>query len=465
MIKRYIKLLTGLIIVALIAVGAYIGVSVSKNNQHKKAIEEEAKKQIFSFQQADISAMVIHNSSGDYRLEDSSEGWIVTEGDSFPVSTDKIIAIADSMYKLTASRILTEELPEDLSGYGLEDPMRLCIMLRDGTECSVDIGTQIPGETDYYVRVTGKDTIYILDESTVSDLSVQVEDLKDKYLFDAPNTDSITALKYTENGSIVYDLRKDDSGWSLFTPFPQGKVNNAGVVDITSQIIRAQCITFIDEEMNDLSKFGFDNPKYQLEIKSENMEANIIFGNYYDENQQYIYAYNKNRDQIYIFEAATLGFIGTRPEEIVVRELHNEFFGNIDSFDVNVFGKEIKINYNYSASGEGETYYAVNDEKVDDTNDEILEVFNNMINSITGLSFDTICENVKTSELQAEPAATIVYHLKEGDDYKLEFIQKNDEENMYYIVENGKYTNTLLRKSALESGVLMYYNDLMNIIG
>ena len=44
MIKRYMKLLIGLVAVAVIAIGAYIGVVVYKNNQTKKAYEEEQKK-------------------------------------------------------------------------------------------------------------------------------------------------------------------------------------------------------------------------------------------------------------------------------------------------------------------------------------------------------------------------------------------------------------------------------------
>ena len=38
MIKRYMKLLIGLVAVAVIAIGAYIGVVVYKNNQTKKKI-------------------------------------------------------------------------------------------------------------------------------------------------------------------------------------------------------------------------------------------------------------------------------------------------------------------------------------------------------------------------------------------------------------------------------------------
>lgn len=464
MIKRYIKLLIGLVIVAVIAVGAYVWVTVNKNNEIKKAYEEETKKSIFVFDPMNIKTMRVHNSSGDFVFSLTEDGWIISEGEQFPVNPNKFVTMSEAMSNLTASRILTEELPDDLNGYGLEDPLTVCMVLKDGTEYSLDIGGMIPGGTDYYTRVTGQNTIYVLPEDDVLKLKAEVDDLKDNYLFDASSTDSITSLKYMKNGTIVYDLRKENGDWKLFTPFPQGAVNGANVANITSQIIRAQCTTFINEEMNDLSKFGFDNPQYQLEITTDDKEADVIFGNYYDDNHKYIYAYNRTVNQIYIFETAVLGFVDTQIEDVLNKQIHSEFFGNIKSFDINIFGEEIKIDYQYSASGEGDTYYAVNGKKVDAANEDILAVFNNLINSITGMNFEKICENVNHSEISKEPDASITYHLKEGEDYRLEFIKKDDTDNMYYIIENGKYNGTLLRKASLESGVLKYYEEILDLI-
>ena len=62
MIKRYMKLLIGLIIAAVIATGAYFGVLVKKNNDAKKAYEEIQKLKIFDFDPMDITSMSVKNS-------------------------------------------------------------------------------------------------------------------------------------------------------------------------------------------------------------------------------------------------------------------------------------------------------------------------------------------------------------------------------------------------------------------
>lgn len=464
MIKRYMKLLVGLLIVAVIAIAAYIGVTVYKNNESKRLAEEELKKVIFDFDTNDIKGIKIQNSSGNFRFDIKGESWTIVEGENLQLNTYKLANISNTMSSLTASRVLEENLPDDLSEYGLDGHMIIDVIMNDGSEKSLEMGRQVPGSTDYYAMMTGGNMIYVISQSDAETIITEKSDLKDKYLFDVSSTSEVDYLRYIEGGNVIYDLRKNDDAWTLFNPFPQGKVNGAEVTSVLSELIRVQCATFVDEEMLDLAKFGFDNPKYQLDIRAGSREAGLIFGNYYDEKEQYIYAYNKEIDQIYIFETASLGFIGTKTEDMLIRTIHSEFFGDIKSFDIDIFGTEINIKYQYSVAGEGETYYSVNGKKVDNENDEILEAFNSLINSITGMSFEKIAENVNAAELRKEPDASIVYHLKDGEDYKLEFIQTSDDENYYYIIENGAYIDVLARKYVLESGILKYYKDLMDLM-
>jgi hypothetical protein len=464
MIKRYIKILIGLVAAALLATGAYFGVTYNEKKNLEKKMNEELKKIVFEFDPEMTKKMTVHNSTGDYGFELTADGWIITQGEEFQLSPDKFVTIATTMSELTASRILTEELPEDLAQYGLEDPMTVCLTTSDKKEYSVDIGSQVPGEESFYLRVTGGSTIYIVSKSDIENLSSEITDLKDKLLFDLAGTDGINYIKYIKDDSVIYDLRKEGDIWDIVTPFSQGTVNGAAVKDIASSLIRVESVTFIDEEIDDLAKFGFDNPQYQLEVGADTKQAKLLFGNFYDDNGQYIYVYNKTIDQIYIFETASLSFLDVATEDILVRELRSEFFGNIKSFDIDMFGTKIKIDYNYSVAGEGETKYLVNKKKVDPKNATQLEVFNNLINSITGLAFSNICEDVSASELLNTPDASIVYHLKEGDDYVLQFIKKSDEENQYYIIENGNYTGTLIRMGVFEGGIIQYYNELMELI-
>ena len=461
MIKRYMKLLIGLIIAAVIATGAYFGVLIKKNNDAKKAYEEYQKLTIFSFDPMDITNMSISNSSGDYYFQLTGNGWEITKGEQFRFSSDKIVEMAETMSELTATAIITEEAPDDLAAYGLKNPMKVGFKLKDGSEYICEIGKQVPGDSSWYVKASGRDIIYRISSEDKDSLSAELSDLKDKLLFDASGTDAITRLKYIDHGKVIYDINYIGSEWKLSAPFPQGVVNGANVNNITSQLIRAECVTFIDEEITDSSKFGFDNPSYQLEIASDKRSANITFGNYYDNDKQYIYAYNRELDQIYIFRTSELSFIGTKLEDILFRRLHQESFENISSFEINAFGTEINIDYNYVVA-EGQTSsYKVNGADVDRENESILESFNNLINAITGMAYDEVLESPLINFRNKQPEAKIVYDLKEGKDIVLEFYKKEDDENLLYIVENGEYTSTLIKRSTIDNGILLYYKELM----
>lgn len=466
MIKRYIKLLVALIIVAIIALVSYFGVSAYKENQSKKALEEEAKKVIFNFDINTIEGLKI-NSKGDYyRFDISGDQWVLSEGEKLQVNSAKLVNISNAICSLIAVDIITEDAQDDLSKYGLDEPIAVSAILDNHEEKSIDIGRQVPGSTDYYAKVPGENTIYIISQESAESISAERKDLKDDYLFDALKSSDVYYMKYIEKGKVIYDLQKNsDNTWKLITPFPQGKVNAASVDTIISTAIRAKAVTFIDEELNDLSKFGFDNPQYQFEIKTDYKSANVIFGNYYDEKQQYIYGYNKDLDQIYIFETAYLGFIGGKTEDVLVKYLTtNVYFGDLKGFDVNIFGTQMDIEYIYAIGENTEKSYGVNGKNIDYENQDILDAFNLLINSITGMTFESIRENVSKAELEKTPDATVKFLWKDGTEYKLEFIQTSDNKDLFYIVENGVYIDVLARRYVLESGILKYYNDLMAMI-
>ena len=143
MIKRYKKMLTGLIVAAVIAVLAYFGVLVYQNTQVKKQNAEAMKRVVFSFDPMDITDMDITNSTGNFTFKLTSNGWEMTSGQKFKLSADRIVDVSTTMAELVATKILTEELPDDLGAYGLANPMRITFKFNDGSEHSARIITDV----------------------------------------------------------------------------------------------------------------------------------------------------------------------------------------------------------------------------------------------------------------------------------------------------------------------------------
>ena len=128
---------------------------------------------------------------------------------------------------------------------------------------------------------------------------------------------------------------------------------------------------------------------------------------------------------------------------------------------MDILGTEINIEYNYVVA-EGQTSsYKVNGKEINREDESVLETFNNMINAITGMCFDEVCETTLTNLKSQKPEAKIVYDIKDGKDYVLEFYKKDGDDSLLYIVENGVYTDTVIKKTSLENGVLLYYKELV----
>lgn len=463
MIKRYKKILFGLIAAAIIAVLAYFGVLLVQNNQAKRAAEEEAKKIVFRFDAEKISTMDIKNSTGEYSFKLGYDGWEFTAGEEFKFSPDRFVEIAQTMSSLTASKIIKEEAA-DLTPYGLDNPMVIKYTLAGGSEYTSFIGSKVPGESAYYFMSGDSDTVYTISGEAADAMNVELENIKETLMFDAASASDVTYLKYTDHGKLVYDIEKTgEREWKMNGPYKNGVVNTSEVTGICSMIIRAEASTFIDASAGNLSEYGFDNPSFEIELKSAGDEAKLVFGNYYDENERFIYAYNEELGQVYVFEAGELGFIGTNTESVLYRRLRTEAFADIKKFEMNIFGTVIDIDYNYIVELGKECSYSVNGKDIDITDDAVMETFNNLINATTGLAYDYVSYD-KFNPADKEPAAKVVYKMREGDDYVLELYEKEDDPSLLYVCENGKFNEATIRKSVVENGVLLYYKDLMDII-
>ena len=124
MTKRYIRILIGLIIAAIVAIGSYFGVTAYKNKQQKELAKEANKLNINNFAVQNITKIKITNSTGDYEFELDDDEWEQLSGEPVQVNTVKLNAISNNICELKAESILKENATaEDYPTYGLDKPM------------------------------------------------------------------------------------------------------------------------------------------------------------------------------------------------------------------------------------------------------------------------------------------------------------------------------------------------------
>lgn len=466
MTKRYIRILIALIIAAIVAIGSYFGVTAYKDKQQKEFEREANKLNINSFSVQNITKIKITNSTGDYEFKLDDDEWVQLSGEQVQVNSVKLDSISNNICELKAESILKENATaEDYPVYGLDKPMIVTAVLKDGKEKGVEVGKKVPGASSYYVRVSGEDTIYIISSGYMDNIMAEKKDLKNAYMFDLKSSTEITYLKYTENNEVVYEVEYKDDSWTISEPYSWGIVDGSMINSIGAELIRATSMMLEDFD-GDLSKYGFDKPRYIIEAKTKDKSIEVLFGDYYEDNETYIYALNKALDQVYVFETQGVGCIGTKTEDMIVKKLNltHDYLGDIKGFNIDVFGTKIDIDHNYDPENLSTEAHSINGKDIDVKNETIITAFNSLVNAIRGISFEEICLEPDEEALKNAPDVTVVYTLADGKEYKLEFVRTPDDPNMFYALENGVYKNVLVRRYMFDNGIVKYYNELMDIL-
>jgi hypothetical protein len=87
--------------------------------------------------------------------------WQAVEPEGMKPNTSTIDNIAWNANTLKAQKVI-EESPSDLSIYGLDNPVKLTFIMKDGTQNIIDVGNKIPTGGSYYVRKEGDPTVYTI---------------------------------------------------------------------------------------------------------------------------------------------------------------------------------------------------------------------------------------------------------------------------------------------------------------
>lgn len=470
--KRYLKIFIAFLIVAVVTVGILIGAMISKKKKEEAREAELHKNEIFVFDPSHADEIFVKNSEGDFSFKfDNVEQLWVSLDDSFSsVNPDKIHSIIYKMAELQSESILVEDANDsEMAKYGLDDPSVITVKLDNSKKYSIEFGDQVPGKTKYYARVSGKNSVYIIDTFYADDIIADRNELIDPYIINV-SVNAITGIKYLENGKTVYDISKDKNDeWHITEPFPQGTVAVTKLNTLFDNLTRAASEAVVEEGKIDLSKYGFDKPSYEVIIESGVKKVDFIFGDYAefpsgDAGVSYIYGMKKGGDQVLIFAVPAIACIGTSLDDIVFTKLHESYLGDLDGFTGNIFGTEFKFDYHYDPTHETENVFVLDGVQIDQANDEQTAASAELANSMLGFCFEKLCLEPDKEYLKHKPDAEFTVFKHNGETYKLEFIQTPEDENLFYIIENGEYINCLARRKSLESGVLKSYNALKKIL-
>lgn len=199
-----------LIIVLVLLLAVYFGLGSWNVSQEEKeeAEQEAATVHVTDTAAEDIVSLKFNVGNGDLEFSKEDDKWYYTPDKDFPLQQSYPEDMAEATGSITADRELTDG--DSLDAYGLDDPAYTV----EYTDAEGNVTELLFGDMtgdDYYVMISGSDTVYTVGGSVIDALNYSLEDMAQ--LDDYPSIGSGNLVKevITQNGeTTTYDSEDED---------------------------------------------------------------------------------------------------------------------------------------------------------------------------------------------------------------------------------------------------------------
>lgn len=455
------KILIATISLAVIAAGsisAFLVVKSQKDKEEQALIDAAAENNIFSFDADSITSVYFDCDDGQLTAELQGEKWVLVGEDTFDLDQDYFLNICEYLSTLTAVTNYGDATEENKAMYGLDDPD--IVTLSDGTnEYTVYIGSQSPTEESYYLMAEGKSKVYAVEALNASVLIASRMMIKDKsYIpYDDFEVYGVTLIKDDE---IVYDLTYDPETamWSLPEEYSALTLDNTAVEAMIAIMTRLEAQTMMDENLEDYSKYGFDNPAAEVIVTgSDGSQRKHLFSYYGEETNKYTHVLYEETGQVATFYTGDVDFIEDTPKDFLTLYAYSPNRSNLTGFkleygDINC---EFTVDYTNSVFSSG-------DVSINEAGNDALSAYSDFFNSLSNMDIAEI--DVKTKPEYSEPTLALTYFYTDDSEVLLELVP--DGSGSYYLFTNGNYEGIKVAEEDLTGkySISYFYKELTEII-
>ena len=247
----------GLVLAALVLAALSAALYWSNHHSQTKTTETAAANpspKILALNQDDITKVEIKKRDSDVVLaKDDSGSWHITAPQESRAESGAVSSLISSLASLTADRVIQEKAT-DLQPFGLKEPaLELVVTTKNNQSQRLLIGDETPSHNGAYAAVAGRPQVYTVPSYVKSGLDKNLDDLRNKKLFDFGPTDP-GKIEF-RNGTKTYLLKRSGPDWWG----PDGKKMEAGGVSSLIDHLRdLQAAKFVDS--------GFGKPVIEITI-------------------------------------------------------------------------------------------------------------------------------------------------------------------------------------------------------
>jgi hypothetical protein len=448
-----------LVVVSLVLVGALVAVkrmpkggTAGENTLNSISLSE--------FDGDQVTEFFIESTEGKYALKKKDTEWELTSGGNFPLNITNIESLITNSSDLNAYKLI-EENAVSLDKYGLDNPYRLTIKMSDGTQKVLEVGSLTPTKEAYYMKTGDSNNVYVVYTFIADFIIVTEDELRNKYVFDVYSTDVIK-FELDREGKKVFSAEKtEELGWQIKEPL-KGNADLVRLTTIFDAFVRATASTYIEENAQDFSQYGLDNPRYVIEAATADKDVKLFIGKSIEGDSLY-YGRLDGSNEVFTIEKGSLSFLDIQPIEVCESLIFTPFIYDVSEVVVSIDGKTTVSQIESDSSNTEADKFTVDGIDVISKGREAEEAFRNYYRSIVGVYITEL--ELLDEKPTGTPEISIKYTLEIApDEMVIEFIPKDDRK--YYVFENGEYSGKVINGSVFDEGdgIRKNYERLMKIL-
>lgn len=264
-LKRLYALVGVLIAVSVIAF------AVSKYEERKEEIRS-AGEVVLEIDPDGVTSLAWENETASLAFH-KDETWLYDDDEAFPVSEDTITEFLSAFEAMSASFII--ENAEDLSQYGLDDPVCTVTVGTDDTTHTITLGGFSKLDEERYVS-TGDGNVYLVADDPYEVFDAELSEVIEND--EAPSFDEVSAVTvsgvddytvtYTEDGG---SYREEDvyfaDSLAMDTEKVDSYLSGISALDLTTYVT----YNVTDDELAD---FGLDSPELVVSVDYTSEDEN-----------------------------------------------------------------------------------------------------------------------------------------------------------------------------------------------
>lgn len=313
---------TGILILIAVFLAVLYFIS-SKKNETESNLSEENKINIIKLNSNSITEIDIDNKIDNLIFKRLANNWELIKPSDIKYDQAVADGLPLSIFYATASKEISKN-SQDLGQYGLKNPSKITLKTNDSREKVLEIGNLNSTNDSYYVKLKDSNEIYIMDKNKINSILLTKNAVKDKNILSLKRqlkskmvAEDISEVTLEKNNTLIFSAKKDISigDWTIISPI-QVKAEKKEIIPVLDAISRVLALEFIDDNPNNFSKYGLENPMYSLEFKNSTGVKKLYIGNEKEINSEY-YARVEGSNDVFSINEQGFNFLDKPLKEFI----------------------------------------------------------------------------------------------------------------------------------------------------